>query len=48
MNVQNEFNMCERSCDCHIQIGGSGNPCPWCVKENCNYSWTQNERKVSE
>jgi hypothetical protein len=27
-------------CDCHILIGGSGNPCPTCIKEEC---WKKTE-----
>lgn len=31
--VPKNTSLCE--CDCHLFVGGSGNPCPNCIKEKC-------------
>lgn len=44
----------EMDCDCHMQVGGSGEPCPDCKKNGCGFckpedakvSLTDSEDKV--
>ncbi len=41
LEIRDKMDDCE--CDCHLFVGGSGKPCPECIKEKCGQ--TKNKLK---